>query len=276
MKGFDTRVERLMPCKEETADGRGGSIVGRTPGVVAMATAVAILAGCSPSSDGKTSVPDGVRFSKGDDGWWTIDRGGGDVNKPLADIRRVHVRDFWPGEETSARQGFLTTKDGTAVRALAGGYLVPLFATPDTAYPGGVIDIMKPYRAYFVVRKEKSALLVAEPPFNTSSRTSWVRQGDCYVWATGLTAEVKGNAAFYANEEQARTGSQALSPTEKYVSIKQLASVPGGDKSPALSKLPVLLRTGDLAAVLCPANGGTLCWVNLEKSATSIALARVE
>lgn len=276
MRNFDARVKRLMSCNEETADSEGGSVVKRSRELIVMAAAVAVLAGCSPNSDSKTPATESVRFTKSDDGWWTINRGGVDVNKAHAATPRVHVRDFWPGEETSAREGFLKTKDGTSVRALAAGYVVPLFATADTAYPGGVIGIMKPYRAYSVVRKEQSALLVAEPPLNSSSRTFWVRLGDCYVWATGFAAEVAGNATVYATEEQARTGSQPLSPGEKYVSIKQLASVPGGDKSPALSKLPVLLRTGELAALLCPANGGSLCWVNVAKSEKAIVLARAE
>jgi hypothetical protein len=226
----------------------------------------------TPGGNVQGAVESVAKFTKDEEGWWKVSRGGESVNDVGGGLRRVSVRDFWPTAVSPAPQGFLATSDGTAVRVLASSYLVPLFERPDTVFPGGVVEIMKPFRAYYVIRKQDAALLVAEPPFTPNSRTFWARQSDCYVWATGLAVDLRGNAPLYASEEQARASTQPLTPADKYISTQRLPGVPGAEESPALLKLPLLLRTGELAAILSPANGGELCWVNLARAGDSIAL----
>lgn len=238
--------------------------------------ASAAVSAASTTNSAEVASESGPKFTKGADGWWYISRSGGGVNASGGGVDRVKVRDFWPQTAVSpAPQGFLATSDGTPIRVLASGYLVPLFDSPETAFPGGVVDIMKPFRAYYVIRKQDESLLVAEPPFTPQSRTFWARQGDCYVWATGLAAELKGNPPVYGSEEQARTGSQPLTPADKYTSTQMLPNIPGAEGSPPMSRLPLLLRKDELATLLCPGHGGELCWVNVAKAGDSIALSNV-
>ncbi|MCX6627290.1 MAG: hypothetical protein NTW28_06645 [Candidatus Solibacter sp.] len=135
---------------------------------------------------------------------------------------------------------------------------------------------MKPYRAYYVVRKQAAALLVSEPPFSPRSPFFWVRQADCYVWATGKAAEVRGAISVYASEEQARTMSQPLTPPGKYTDFGRPAAVGSASGPPSMNRLPVLLQVGGVAALLCPAYGGELCWANLSGAGGSLVVLNTQ
>lgn len=237
---------------------------------------LAASAPVTAANSAQAQAESGPRFTKGADGWWYVARGGG-VNAEGGGVAIVKVRSFWPQTAVSrSPQGFLATSNGTAIRALASGYLVPLFDSPETAFPGGVADIMKPFRAYYVIRKQGGSLLVAEPPFTPQSHTFWAREGDCYVWATGVAAELKGSPPVYATEVYARAGSQPLTPADKFISIQMLPNIPGAEGAPPMSRLPLLLRNGEVAALLCPAYGGELCWINLARVGDAIALSNTQ
>jgi hypothetical protein len=251
-------------------------------GIVAGLTAFGATASAEQTTDqaaaaSGAAVADGPVFTKGEDGWWLLSKGGsGGVNGPGGGLHRAAVRDFWPAGVVASRQGFLATPDGNAVRVLASGYLTPLFDSSETAFPGGVVAVMKPYRAYYVVRKQGTALLISEPPFSPKSPFFWVRQGDCYVWATGKAAEVKGSLSVYASEDQARTSSQPLTPADKYTDFSRPAAVASASGPPSMTRMPVLWQAGDVAALLCPSYGGELCWANLSMSGGSILVSNAQ
>jgi len=220
--------------------------------------------------NGTSSASGGGTFAKDAEGWWVISRGSGGVNGPGGGVRRLAVPDFWPAAVVASPLGFVTTRDGIPVRVFASSYQTPLFDTPATPFPGGVVDVMKPFRAYYVLRKQNASLLVAEPPFTPQSATFWARQSDCYVWATGKVAEVKGTPSLYATEEQARAGTPPLTPTAKYVDFPHLSKISGVGAPPPMSRLPVLLQKGNLAQLLCPAYAGELCWMNAALAGDSL------
>lgn len=160
---------------------------------------------------------------------------------------------------------------GSPLRALASGYLVPLFDTEKTEYPGGVMDIMKPFTPYYIKRKEGEALLLAEEPGAPESLSYWARKGDCYVWATGQVVEVTSNLAVYHSEQDAVAGRGAVDDAKAYVDPQgiRLPSNSAGRAQP-LSRLPVLSRSAQLCAFLSPARGGELCWINLSNDGNAL------
>jgi hypothetical protein len=239
----------------------------------AASLAVLLVMGfASAAGQEKQQGASGPTFTRSGDGWWYVNKKSlNDAPPPEADKPQASVVDFWPQNVRTGPQGVLITQDGIPVRVLASGYVTPLFESQSTEFPRGVVDIMKPFTPYYVIAKTGPALLVAERPNAPQAQTYWVRQGDCYAWATGLTAVVPGTVSLYGSAQQARTGGQALSPVDKYVDVSKLRYHPAGagDSQP-LARLPVLFRSNELGAFLSPAGGGKLCWLNMRDAGSSV------
>jgi hypothetical protein len=220
----------------------------------------------------------GPKFTKDADGWWVV-ASRGDVNGAGGAVSRLSNDNFWPDVVRQSPRGFLTTADGAPILVLPFGYTTPLFDGPDARFPGGVVDVMKPFRAYYIIsRRPKNGpplvVEVAEPPFSLRSSTYWVRLSDCFVWATGMAAELRPSTPVYATQENARAARQPMEPNAKHIEVGRNPGITAVGPPPPQSRLPVLMRAADVASLVCPAYGGELCWVNLSSSDGGVVIYR--
>lgn len=179
-------------------------------------------------------------------------------------VRRAAVTNLWPDSVSASSGGYLVAAGNIPIRALAAGYTVPLFETQNTEFPRGVMGTMRPFFAYYVVRKEGEALLLAERSGAPLPECSWARQGECYIWTTGQLITVAPNAAVYPSESDARSRSRPLSPTAAYADVGRLRRRKDESSAlPGLSQLPLMSQAADVGSFLSPSRGGQLIWVNL-------------
>jgi hypothetical protein len=220
------------------------------------------------------------KFTRTADGWWVIDSGA-DVNGVGGAVARLNVQSVWPDQVRQSPGGFLSTADGSPIRVLPAGYFSPLFEDPDGTFPGGVADVMKPFRAYYVVSRFPATgtplvvqVRASEPPFLAQSPKYWVRLSDCFLWVTGLSAEIRKSTPVYSTREDALSASHPQEPNAKLTNPGQHPEIAAVGPPPPLSRLPVLQRTPEAVELVCPGYGGELCWVNISKSGANLVITK--